>query len=270
MGYLNENPSLIKEIKERLGLSFDVEAELWKAANLGDLQDLMIRCLPVFISNLPKSRSINFYSSKEEYLPDLDITSTWWLELMPSFCILIYYGWICTHLLAFRLISCLSDGQTGRVNQEMDTITDSIQVLGNCHSLWISGDILVSMKRGGDQHKRFQKWMNINLPSQNQHCQIQGWWTCSLSISLLLFKSLLFFHLYSFLSLDLVKGNNMMSQVGHICHCHCHNVMWHISRMMSYIIWYDNSYIHDSQYLEQARYKVYIDYVLEVYRVGSL
>jgi len=76
MGYLNENPSLIKEIKERLGLSFDVEAELWKAANLGDLQDLMIRCLPVFISNLPKSRSINFYSSKEEYLPDLDITST--------------------------------------------------------------------------------------------------------------------------------------------------------------------------------------------------
>ena len=31
----------------------------------------------------------------------------------------------------------------------------------------------------------------------------------------------------------------------------------------------DNTYIHNLQYLEQARYKVYIDHILEVYRVDS-
>lgn len=71
--YPNEDPPLIKEIKEKLGLPFDVEVELLKAANLGELQDLVMRCLPVIISNIPKSR-IDFYSPKEESPLGFDIT----------------------------------------------------------------------------------------------------------------------------------------------------------------------------------------------------
>ena len=65
----NRDPPLIKEIKEKLGLPFDVEVELLKAANLGELQGLVMRCLPAIILNLPKSR-IDFYSTEEE--PPLD------------------------------------------------------------------------------------------------------------------------------------------------------------------------------------------------------
>ena len=76
INYPNKDPPLIKEIKEKLGLPFDVEVELLKAANLGELQDLVMRCLPVIISNIPKSR-INFYSPKEESPLGFGITRIW-------------------------------------------------------------------------------------------------------------------------------------------------------------------------------------------------
>ena len=58
-----------------------------------------------------------------------------------------------------------------------------------------------------------------------------------------------------------------MSQVGYICHCHCHNIMWHIEesrRMMLYIIYDKLLYI----WLITFRIsKLYTDHALEVYKV---